>query len=154
MKKTYKTHLSKEDCIKKFKDQEPYKKVGYDKIWTFSENIRSNLTVSTKVNLALSWYWAFKYCFMRVVCDIRKNEKTTVEIKTELQKTDIILISLMVIDIMALISSGFDFLKLYSILLVTFVYVIVYYLVALKRKQNTQAIIEHLEKLFELEKEV
>ena len=60
----------------------------------------------------------------------------------------------MVIDIMALISSGFDFLKLYSILLVTFVYVIVYYLVALKRKQNTQAIIEHLEKLFELEKEV
>ena len=154
MKQIYKTRLSKDDCIKIFKGQEPYKKPKYDRQWTFSENIKGNLTISTKEVIALAVFlWPFKYCFMRVVCNISENEKTIVEIKTELQKTDIILSSLIVIDIMALIESGFDFLKLYSILLVTLVYGAVYYLIASSRRKNTQAIIEYLKRLFELEEE-
>ena len=122
MKKKYRTNLSKEECISKFKSQDPYKKVKYNTMWTFGEDMRSNPAVFTKRVIDLSVFlWPLKYCFMKVVCVINEKENTEVEIKAKLQKTDIVLPFLIAISVIDLIATGFDFLKLYPVLLITLI---------------------------------
>ena len=148
MKKSYKTHLSKEECIKRFKNQELYKKVRYYRVWTLNEDMFGNLTISTKNISPFSVFiWPFKYCYMRVICSIFETDETTIHISTKLQKTDLFLIILLFLNVGSWLSLTFD----YFLFILLVIYAIIYYLVAAFKKNNELEIIDFLKGLFELE---